>query len=85
MPKHRRRIVTTKGGWISLDMGNGYKSEGIGEERVVGEGATAGIILAEDITVELPCVLGTGLPGQLRCPKIGDGARGDFHYWLLDK
>ena len=44
-------------------MGNGYKSEGIGEERVVGEGATAGIILAEDITVELPCVLGTGLPG----------------------
>ena len=63
MPKHRRRIVTTKGGWISLDMGNGCKSEGIGEERVVGEGATAGIILAEDITVELPCVLGTGLPG----------------------
>ena len=42
-------------------MGKGWKGDSIGEERVVGvtgEGATAGIILAEDITVELPCVFG---------------------------
>ena len=49
-------------GVLSLDIGNGCKGVNIGEERVVGvaaptgEGVIAGIILAEDIIIELPGV-----------------------------
>lgn len=62
-------------GTLSLDIGIGCKGmKGVsnGEERAVGaaeltgEGATAGIILAEDMTVELPCVF----PNAGACPAI---------------